>query len=553
MLVAALAKLDDGTYEGIFNASTGLNVFKGIRFAAPPTDSLRWQAPQKPKQSTSPNITATAFGSVCPHSFRAGQSSRALPSDMSEDCLFLNVYAPHNGSGLPVLVHIHGGGYGVGDGRQDLTNLITANGNTFIAVSIQYRLGAFGFLAGDEVFRHGVVNAALLDQQFALQWVQDNIDEFGGDPRKVTIFGISAGGGSVMLHDMAYGGTQGTSLFNNSISFSPYLPQQYNYNDWIPTQGYYAFAAHAGCAATWAYGNTSETIFQCLVSKDTDTLQAASNAISSSGLYGTWAFLPVTDGDLVPSRPSYALFNGKLNGVNQLTSNVAEESFVFVPQNIESEECLRTWIRRVFPLFDDQDVSALLLQYPHQDSSGKRARHATSGTSSPSALGTSATASGYQQLANLVYAESTFVCPSYWLAQAYNTEGKRGFKKQFSVPIALHGYDGVALFGNTRLSIHGDELVSALQSAIGRYVRTGDPGWLPYTSPEYPMFNVNQTGGREVPVESTLDPSLNTLGASWSIGPDLHVDFSIVNGYTWEGGRGARCEFWKQIAAKVPM
>ena len=130
---------------------------------------------------------------------------------MSEDCLFLNVYAPQKGSELPVLVHIHGGGYGVGDGREDLSKLINANNNTFIGVSIQYRvsflsthlndrlltqvqLGAFGFLAGDEVFRNGVVNAALLDQQFALQWVQDNIKEFGGDPDKVTIFGISAGG-----------------------------------------------------------------------------------------------------------------------------------------------------------------------------------------------------------------------------------------------------------------------------------------------------------------------------------------------------------------------
>jgi carboxylesterase type B len=88
---------------------------------------------------------------------------------------------------------------------------------------IQYRLGAFGFLASDEVYHFGNVNAGLLDQQSALQWVQDYIHLFNGDPRQVTIAGESAGGGSVVLQAMAYGGTLGTSLFDNVIAASPYL------------------------------------------------------------------------------------------------------------------------------------------------------------------------------------------------------------------------------------------------------------------------------------------------------------------------------------------
>jgi carboxylesterase type B len=76
-------------------------------------------------------------------------------------------------------------------------------------------LGAFGFLSSDEVSRFGAVNAGLLDQQFALQWVQSYVEKFGGDPRQVTISGVSAGAGSVMFHDIAYGGTLGTSLFVN--------------------------------------------------------------------------------------------------------------------------------------------------------------------------------------------------------------------------------------------------------------------------------------------------------------------------------------------------
>jgi carboxylesterase type B len=120
----------------------------------------------------------------------------------SEDCLFLNVQSPANASNLPVLIWIHGGGYGAGNGRQDFSDLLNTNGNNFVVVSIQYRLGPYGFLASDELNRRGVVNAGLLDQVFALQWVQTYIRYFGGNPSAVTISGESAGGGSVMLMDM---------------------------------------------------------------------------------------------------------------------------------------------------------------------------------------------------------------------------------------------------------------------------------------------------------------------------------------------------------------
>jgi carboxylesterase type B len=130
----------------------------------------------------------------------------------------LNVFAPHNVTNLPVLVWIHGGGYGQRNGGQNLAPIIQENNGSFIGVSIQYRLGAFGFLSSDEVNRFGVVNAGIRNQEFALQWVQSYIHLFGGNSLQVTISGESAGTGSVMLLAMAYGGTLGTSLFSN-VSF----------------------------------------------------------------------------------------------------------------------------------------------------------------------------------------------------------------------------------------------------------------------------------------------------------------------------------------------
>lgn len=261
-------------YRGVTNLSTGLNTWKGIRYAAPPTGSLRWQPPQAPSVDRSEILRGDTLPQNCPQS-----PMSPIASDFNftgnEDCLFLSVYAPPNAASLPVLVWIHGGGYGQGQGNLDMSPIINANDNKFIAVAIQYRLGAFGFLSSDEVMRYGTVNAGLLDQTFALQWVQSYIGLFGGNASQVTISGESAGGGAVMLQSMAFGGYLGDSLFSNVIAASPYLPMQYGYADFVPSQSYYSFASAVDCFGPPALpqSNSSASIFQCLVSKDTETLR----------------------------------------------------------------------------------------------------------------------------------------------------------------------------------------------------------------------------------------------------------------------------------------
>lgn len=262
-----------------------------IRFAAPPVGSLRWQEPQPPAENRSQVIQANAFAPQCPQSSLSPNNGTLS----TEDCLFLNVYAPPNAKNLPVLVWIHGGGYGLGNGQQDMQAIINTNNNSFVAVAIQYRLGAFGFLSSDEVSRFGTPNAGILDQTFALKWVQEYISDFGGDPRSVTISGESAGGGSVMLQSMAYGGTLGTSLFKNAIAASPYLPMQYGYKDWVPSQAYYAFASHANCMPNTAYGSSFRTIFECLVNQNTTDLQYASFNVSASGVCSGSRVEPLRD------------------------------------------------------------------------------------------------------------------------------------------------------------------------------------------------------------------------------------------------------------------
>jgi len=251
-----------------------------IRYAQPPTGNLRWQAPRLP--NLKPNATtepATEFGPTCPQILPSIPGLPFIPGD--EDCLFLNVYAPPNAQNLPVLVWIHGGGYGAGDGRQDMSEIITQNGNNMVVVSIQYRLNAFGFLSSDEVKKRGVVNAGLLDQAFALAWVRLFICKFGGDPTRVTISGESAGAGSVMYHGLAVGGNLGSLIFDNGIAASPYLPFQYDYDsDWV-TDRYYALAEEVGCGSS---GN----VFTCLSNADSMALQAASHAVTQTQPHGFW-------------------------------------------------------------------------------------------------------------------------------------------------------------------------------------------------------------------------------------------------------------------------
>ena len=198
---AEQVKTASGIVEGVANATSKLRIFKGIPFAAPPVGGLRWQPPQavEPWQGVR---KANVFGPRC--------MQGAIFSDMifrdagpSEDCLYLNVWtpAPKASAHLPVMVWIYGGGFQAGaasEPRQDGEKLAEKG---VVVVSLNYRLGIFGFFSHPELTEesphHASGNYGLLDQTAALTWVQKNIAAFGGDPDNVTIFGESAGSMSV--------------------------------------------------------------------------------------------------------------------------------------------------------------------------------------------------------------------------------------------------------------------------------------------------------------------------------------------------------------------
>src|SRR5690349_656100 len=198
---ADVVQTSNGTIEGAGPQSSGVRIFKGVPFAQPPVDDLRWREPQ-PVKNWNGVRQAREFGPRCMQA-RLFDDMRFRSNGVSEDCLYLNVWTPakSNRERLPVLVYFYGGGFVTGDSsefRYDGESMATKG---IVVVTVNYRLGVFGFMAHPELTKESAHNASgnygLLDQNAALQWVQRNVANFGGDPKRVTIAGESAGSVSV--------------------------------------------------------------------------------------------------------------------------------------------------------------------------------------------------------------------------------------------------------------------------------------------------------------------------------------------------------------------
>ena len=197
---AIRAETTAGTVEG-FTAESGVHIFRGVPYAAPPVRDLRWKPPQPPApwEGVRP---ADRFGPQCMQQ-RVFGDMMFRNEGVSEDCLYLNVWTPATAAEakLPVLVYYYGGGFVAGDGSEPRYDGESMARRGIVVVTMSYRLGVFGFFAHPELTAespHGASgNYALLDQHAALEWVRQNIGAFGGDPARVTIAGESAGSFSV--------------------------------------------------------------------------------------------------------------------------------------------------------------------------------------------------------------------------------------------------------------------------------------------------------------------------------------------------------------------
>ena len=311
--------------------ANGANEWLGIPYAAPPVGALRWQPPQPPTPwSTTVPLPATEFGSEC--TTTSGTAG-------SENCLFVNVWAPANAtatSDLPVLVHIHGGGFTGGNGNAD--NSLLASTGDEVVVSMNYRLNIFGFLVDDKALGANSGDYGLQDQQFALRWVKHNVAAFGGDPNKVTTFGESAGGSSQC--DLIASPTA-AGLFEQAISVSGEYntllgyptslePQDCKSSPPTKAQANAAgknFAAAAGCGT-----GSAKVVATCLRALPAATVESiAGGGAGHPGGYpngGQGTVGPTINGTTLTMSLRQALATGHVNHVRVIAGTDRDEDLV---------------------------------------------------------------------------------------------------------------------------------------------------------------------------------------------------------------------------------
>ena len=303
--------------------------FLGIPFAKPPLDSLRWEPPQDPDHWNDTLLCQSFKPGCIQKDFQQGSTSYTVKG--SEDCLYLNIWTPDPTASLPVMVFIHGGGNQQGaaadtSGGTEIYNgkNLSSRGNV-IVVTIDYRLGPFGFLVHPgletENNKHISGNYALMDQIKALQWVHNNIFSFGGDTSRVMIFGESAGGldiGDLLLSPLAAG------LFQRACIESA-----------VPSVAAYDSAKSYGIQFVDQFistGSDSEKISYMRSLPADSLIKYITNALAGGIVRSPWR--PVIDNYVITGTPQQVFTSGNFNKVPLLIGSNADEMSLSAPQTV---------------------------------------------------------------------------------------------------------------------------------------------------------------------------------------------------------------------------
>ncbi|KAH7310160.1 Alpha/Beta hydrolase protein [Rhexocercosporidium sp. MPI-PUGE-AT-0058] len=385
-----------GSTDSFLGITSGtIDTFNGIPFAQPPVGALRLKPPQPLTTSLGTVQATTSLPPSCPQFFvqdsnLSGVAGTALDLVLAspafsnrlikgqEDCLTLNVQRPtgtNSSSKLPVLLWIFGGGFEVGStSTYDASTLLSnamALGKPYVFVAVNYRVGGFGFLPGKEILKDGSANLGLLDQRLGMEWVADNIAEFGGDPDQVTIWGESAGSLSVFDHMLLYDGNntyKGKPLFRGGIMDSgTFIPV-----DPVDTakgqQVYDTVVQSAGCS------NQTDTL-ACLRTVSFDTLFSATNSVP--GIFGfhsvALSYLPRPDGVTITQSPEDLLTAGKFAKVPFIVGDQEDEGTLFAlfQSNLTTSADIENYLSSIyFQSASPQLIQDLVNSYPDDPAAG---------------------------------------------------------------------------------------------------------------------------------------------------------------------------------------
>lgn len=449
---------------------------------------------------------------------------------------------------LPVVVWIYGGAFVFGSKDSSMpempfydgSGIIGQSGGDIIFVAMNYRLGAYGFLAGNTMEREALPNTGLWDQRAAFQWVQDHISLVGGDPTQVTAMGESAGAGSLMHHLVAEGGTL-DPLFKRVIIQSPAYQWMYDRAGTVEAT-FQAFAALAGCGQS---GNTSSTssekeTIQCLRKTDPATLVTANKALMDTVPGGSFAVGPTADGSFIRQLPVLELTSGNYaKGVEGfLLSHCSDEATLFVTGSASTDALFADFVRGIFPNYTHSNVVEKILEFypPLQNI-----------TDTPIYSSESARFEAFLR-------DSCFTCNVRHITEAVGDD--KVWNMQYSVTPGWHGTDLLPTFFNARGGIDASDnwlqdilallmplvgvllvgLSTAVQSYFSSFVTTGDP------NTNRVIFDLPRTIQWDHPMSNASGEQIMGVLNVGDFG------FSTINDTQNER---SSCDFWRNVAAAV--
>ncbi|KUI54057.1 Lipase 1 [Cytospora mali] len=500
-----IAELDYGTFEGAYSSAYNISYWQKIPFAQPPVGDLRFRGPQPPLSITNGTYNSTQEFDMCPQRTVNG----------SEDCLYLGLYSRPWTQGQPlrpVVVNFYGGAYIQGDAYFTIPPaaypvLNVASETDLVIIYPNYRTNAFGFLPGKEVAADNGsdLNPGLLDQDAAIKWTKDHISHFGGDPESISIWGQSAGAGSVVAQVIARAGVADKpKLFTRALASSPFWAKTYDYDAPQAQAVYDQFSTLAGCG-------TGEGSLDCLKKADVQTLRNASLVIDASHTYNTssYTWAPVIDGKFLTKRLSEAAELGEVNieygwgmyntyeGENFIPSGLANADNTGTPPFNSSLESFDNWLSGYMPGLSNDDLEEAKKLYPESGSSEAVSAY-----------------NGSYTRAGLIYRDSVLACPAYWMAGAAPNGSYLG---EYSISPAKHGSD--TIYANHYKGYTG---------AFASFFMTSDPNAMKLTGS-------NDTG--VPPLSSGTEFNINAAG---------FADLKLTQ-------FKSRCDFWKRVAAKIPI
>ncbi|MFT4211164.1 MAG: carboxylesterase family protein [Microbacterium sp.] len=357
-------RTEAGEVQGVDSGVAAVTVFRGIPYAADTSGAHRWRPPRPPQPWAGVRVADT-FGPVCT------QNQQSDPVEMGEDCLRVNVWTPDPSpdAALPVLVWIHGGRFIWGAGSEASFDGAALAATGIVVVTVNYRLGVFGFLAtpalSAESGHAASGNYGLMDQRAALRWVNRNIAGFGGDPAKVTIAGQSAGAASVMAHVYA---PEAAGLFRGAIAESgalhpgdpglAYLAAAYRRLPDAEAEGLRYLAEHGAATIDELRALPAEELLR---GNDADE--------EGAGFPRPPLFRPVLDGWIFPRSYSEALRAGDANDVAVMTGSNLDEDGASPRPRITLAEFTQRAVRdygelaseflTLYPASDDAEAAAM--------------------------------------------------------------------------------------------------------------------------------------------------------------------------------------------------